>query len=622
MTTLNAVRMLGWMQLLITKNTLLERKWWQNLLLLVALVGVGFVAGAIFFFGYGTVLFLRDPTLSSMFQEAAAADPQIPLVDLGTFVQQIPSLALFVASLVLIFSGFGSMLSSLYLSGDLDMLLVRPIPMRAVFVVKFFGGLLSQYVLLFVLLAPLLVGYGVAMEYGLLYYGALAGVLVLLPLLPVGIGALLVMVVVRIIPAHRAREVVSVLGGMLALVFYVLGQFVPELAPSVNTSRGLQVAQSLDLPLFPSAWAGRALVGVGAADWVAAVLYGGLFLGVSVLVFGGCLLIAERLYYAGWSNVVIQTGRARRPTAIGRVDRAEESAGPRQLVRAALFHPRRFLLRFWYGFDAPSVAIFLKDWRIFPRDVRNIQPLIFPLAFAIIWAIRLVTLPDGPSGGAEDLIGLQTLPSQESAAGIGSDLADLSVLTALGSLAVTFFLCYTISNSIAGPAISREGRGLWVLRLAPIRPLQLLVGKLVLAFLPYPVLGIPVWVGLGWLNQASIPILLAGVGLLLLVGLGSTGLSLGLGALFPRLDWTNPQQQTTMLAGCLGLLLTPIYIGSVMAAVIGFMGLGLLLEGQVGQGGQVVLSLLGWGGGVVTTALVVWVSLYAGVQGVQRIDDV
>src|SRR6185295_9808620 len=104
--------------------------------------------------------------------------------------------------------------TSLYLSGDTDMLLVAPVPMRAVFVVKFFGGLIVPYILLFGLLGPALFGYGQGLGYGAAFFVMAILVLALLPLLPAGLGALLVMVVVRVVPARRAREIVSVIGGL------------------------------------------------------------------------------------------------------------------------------------------------------------------------------------------------------------------------------------------------------------------------------------------------------------------------------------------------------------------------------------------------------------------------
>src|SRR5947208_3344275 len=78
----------------------------------------------------------------------------------------------------------------------------------------FWRGLIVPYALLFFLLGPALIGYGQGMRFGAAFFVTAVLVLALLPLLPAGLGALLVMAVVRVIPARRAREIVSVIGGL------------------------------------------------------------------------------------------------------------------------------------------------------------------------------------------------------------------------------------------------------------------------------------------------------------------------------------------------------------------------------------------------------------------------
>ncbi len=592
----HAVRVLVRARLLIARNTFLERKWWQKIsLVLVFLIAAGFAVG-IFFISSATVQSINSPEFAALLQEAAQMEEDIPPLAPDELLRVAPSFGLFAASLLLVFSSFGSVLSSLYLSGDMDMLLSKPVPMRAVFVVKFFSGLLAQYALLFVLLGPVLLGYGSGLGYGWLYMVVAVGVVLLLPLLPIGIGALLVMAVVRVIPAYRAREIVSILGGLVAVTFYILSQFAPEVAPLIADVQNVQALLQLDIPLLPSAWAGRALIAAGEGEILTLLAYGGLFLILSILVFAGCLLLAERLYYVGWSNMAIQGGKVRR----SRQRAAHDTATPKHRL------PFPALVRQWAALEPQSAAVFLKDWRIFPRDMRNIQQFIFPLALAGIWIFRLLTMP------------------QESAQTAGTDLIDTDMLVGLSSTGITFFLCYTLSSAIAGPGISRESRTLWLLKLAPISTLRILLGKLVLAYLPYIVFGTPALVLLSVLSQASLPDFLIGWGLLLLLGLGSTAISLGLGAAFPRLDWDNPQQQTTLLAGCLGLLLLPLYIGLILLAIFGVAAIPdlLVLVGLLTHESaiSILFDALSWLLALMMTALTVGASITAGTYGLERVE--
>ncbi len=520
---------------------------------------------------------LRDPEFIAMLQQAAAENPDLP-ADPMPLLAALPGLVLLVALSLLIFSSFSSLLASLYLSGDLDILLVAPVPMRAVFVVKFFGGLLPQYVLLFALLGPVLLGYGQGMGYGPGYHLCAVLTLALLPLLPAGLGALLVMAVVRVLPAHRAREIVSVLGGLIAVAFYVLSQLIDTWVPEVATPDTLAALLRAELPVLPSTWAGRALVAVGEGRLAPALFYGGLFATLSIAVFAACLVLAERLYYTGWSNLAIQGGRPRRPR---RASQPVTAHWPR--VAAPLPQEAR--------------AILAKDVRLFFRDLSNLQALIFPIAFALLWFYQLLagrpdreTAPDAP--------------------------AWLTEMGGFGAIAIVFFICLSLSSALAGTGVSREGRTFWILKIAPISPLSILLGKLILAYLPFPTAGSFFLVVFALVQGIELLTLARQWALLLLAGLGCAAFGIGLGAVFPRLNWENPKQQRTWQSGCLGTLFYPLYLAVVVGLVVGAAGLGASLEGAAGLG----VRLAGWSGAALITAGVVWLSALIGARGLERIE--
>ncbi len=577
-------------RLLIARNTFWRGKIWRKLGLTAVLCLIGFAAWGLYNISRFVVAFLQQPDFARMLRIGALQNPELGLpTDITPLLYAIPSVVLFAALLLLVFSSFSSVLNSLYLSGDMDMLLVTPVPMRAVFMVKFFDGLLTQYILLFALVAPILLGYGQASDFGLTYQLATLIVLLLLPLLPAGLGALLVMAVVRIIPARRARDIVSVLGGLLGVGFYIISQLAPEVAPRLANVQTVNGLLQLDVPLLPSAWAGRAMIAAGSNDSLPLLLYGGLFVGLSLGVFIGCLLLAERLYYIGWSNIAVQVGRVRKE----RKPKPDSSLLSRS--------------RTWFSvLPVQSQAVFFKDWRVFPRDLRNVQRLIFPLALAGIWTFRLLN-------GSEDTGYFPTPASGDSR---------LAAMNIWGSVGITFFLCLTLANTISGAGISREGRAFWLLKLAPISSLHILLGKLALAFLPFPLVGTLFLLLVALVQQITPTSILSGWLLLMLMGLGSTCISLGLGALFPRLDWENPQQQTTLRAGCLSLLSYSVYIGLTMAVVIGLPFLADLLTTDTDTLAvlRISLTLTGWGLALIFTLLAVAGSLFLGVRGLDRIE--
>jgi ABC-2 type transport system permease protein len=460
------------------------------------------------------------------------------------------------------------------------MLVAAPVPMRAVFVVKLFGGLVTPYLLLFVLLGPALVGYGQGLGYGPAFFVALLLVLALFPLLPVGLGALLVLAVVRVVPARRARDIVSVLGGLLGVSWYVLSQLSPQIAPRLANVRTLEGLRGLDVPLLPSAWAGRALVAAGEGEWLTLAAYGGLFAALSLAVFAGCLLLAERLYYVGWANMAAQGGKIRRTTNDER--RTFQEQGRWSLVVGR-----------WSSLSPPAAAIIFKDLRVFPRDLRNLQQVIFPLALAGIWAFQLL------SGGRRDL--------DDAAGGMGGTV---------GTAGISFFVCMSLSGALGGPSVSREGRGFWLLKAAPVSARQILLGKLVIAYLPYPTIGALFVAALAALQGSQVLELLSALGLVLLAGLGTSAITLGLGAAFPRFDWENPQQQHTMQAGCLSPLLYLTYIALAAALTLGMPALATALAPQAAG----LLTALGWALLVALTALTVWGALSLGAARLERVE--
>lgn len=564
-------------QAMVARNTFWRSGFWNRfgLIILVIVASIGTVG--LYFISYGLTLVMRSAIFAEALHEAAALNPAVP-DDPLPLLQAVPGTVLLVASILLVFSSFSSVLSVLYLSGDMDMLLTKPIPMRAVFIIKFFQGLVVQYTRLFVVLLPVLLGYVSGMGYGLAALVLVVCILLVLPLLPMSLGALLVMLVVRLIPAHRAREMVGVLGGLLVFGVYMFIQLAPAASPHTADVEHISELLQLDLPILPSAWAGRALVAAGEGALLTMAVYSGLFLLLSLLVFAGCLLLAERLYYAGWSNVAVQGGRTRQ-----RQRTASPGHGWDQ-------HPHWSLAGWLQAFDMQLAAIFLKDWRVFPRDLHNTQQFIFPLALIGIWFFRLLQMPQE---GADDEMVLR-----------------------LSSVGVTFVTCFSISNAVASPAISREGRAYWLLKLAPISPLRILTGKLLLAYLPYPFVGTPLLLLLILVSHATVYDLLADWGLLLLLGLGNTSLSLGVGAIFPRMNWENPQQQTTFLAGCLGAGLAQMYIMLIVIAVV----VPPLLADVLGKDAGLVLGAAGWLVALALTLFIVWAALHIGSSRLEQLE--
>jgi hypothetical protein len=103
--------------------------------------------------------------------------------------------------------------------------------------------------------------------------------------------------------------------------------------------------------------------------------------------------------------------------------------------------------------------------------------------------------------------------------------------------------------------------------------------------------------------------------LVLLGGLGTSSITLGMGAAFPKLSWENPRQQTTFRAGCLTPILYVIYIAVALGTVLGLPALGVRWPEFAAA-----LTALGWLLFVGATAVVVVAALSFGAARLERLE--
>ncbi|MFV9506801.1 MAG: putative ABC transporter permease subunit, partial [Oscillochloridaceae bacterium umkhey_bin13] len=336
------------------------------------------------FFSYSFTLTmvtgLRSPELAAALREAAATTPELPS-DPMVLLGALPSGLILATLALLAFNSFGSLLSSLYLANDLALLLVTPLPMRVIFIAKFFGGLTPQYAWVLVMFWPAMAGYGHGMGYGPIFHLAAFAALLLAPLITAGLSALLLMLVVRIVPPARARLLINLTGSLVGLSFILLSQLTVFWAPQVARTENLGLLLLADQPFWPSAWAGRALVAAGEGDLATLIVYGGLFATTALTIFSGCLIMAERLYHTGWSSLADQA-QTRRKT-------------PGHRPKWAWLAPLRAVLQ---PIPAQARAILTKEVRLLTRDLRNLQLLIFPGVMLILWGVQFVTTLLGEQG--------------------------------------------------------------------------------------------------------------------------------------------------------------------------------------------------------------------------------
>ncbi|HEV2125109.1 MAG TPA: hypothetical protein VGW38_20355, partial [Chloroflexota bacterium] len=287
----------------------------------------------------------------------------------------IPGVLLAGSSVILLVFSFGAVLGSLFLAKDLDLLMSAPVDRRAIFLAKILDSQGLYYVILAIAAAPALTAYGMRLQYGAGYFVLAMIALLGTPLLPAGVAALLVMVVVRYAPARRVRETLGLAAAAIGIGFSVLAQTARlwtrqfaslEQTGSLSDMPGiLTLLQHMLVTPIPPLMAGKGLVAAGQGQWLPALALLSAFLVSTFGLFIISVIAAERLYVSGWVRLQGSGSARRAPSRSGQAND-------------------------WLAQAPATLAVALKDWRVFPRDLLGLRQLLAPLVAVPVIYYNLV----------------------------------------------------------------------------------------------------------------------------------------------------------------------------------------------------------------------------------------
>ena len=460
----------------------------------------------------------------------------------------VPGLLLtFVLIGVLVF-GMNQAVKSLFLSGDLDRLMVAPVHTRSVMVAKLLSRAPSNLLLLLLFAAPAFVAYGVGIGAGPIYY-LLGGVMLLMaPLFGLAVGAVIAMLLVQVLPVNRLNELLTAAYAFVGIAIALLAQLprlffdggdTEEMAANITSGTlgaALETIERLPIPTF---WAGRGLVALDAGRFEMTGVLGILaYFIVTLGLFVGIIMTADRLYLSGWLKT--QTAGSKR-------QEFEESKG-----------------RFLNG--SLAAAIGMKDWLMRLRDPRQMVSLLGGGFVAIVVGGLAIFRGSGGSDN-QSLLAFSQMDSSEATGIVAVFLAMLSPGVLMGAWAL--FVGTTFLMNTATYALALEGRAFPLLKAAPIRPREVWSAKLWSIYVPFVLLFLAVLIGsrfavgydLRWLPYA----LVAG----LIIGYGLLAISVSTGFRYALLGWTDPRRMLSSGGGLVSLLLSVVY-GVPVAIVVLF----------------------------------------------------
>ena len=425
----------------------------------------------------------------------------------------------FALMLMLLLSSAIILYASLFRSPEAAFLLSMPARTQRIFLYKFQEAVvLSSWG--FVLLgSPILLAYGLVARAPWYYYAMLLPFVMSFVYIPVSIGAILCLWIVRRFPDRRSTLLVG--GLLLTAVCGVWIAWGLTVGPQNNLLTPDWFREILgrlrfsEQRMLPNWWLGTGLLAASTGKWAESVMFLALMISNALFLRQIAVWTAGRTYRAAYSGLY------------GRILRRSHS------------RPQRFdrlLDKLLRTLPKEMRLMMVKDVRLFRRDpLQWSQFLIFfGLLMIYFFNIRRFTY-DVASIGWVNMVSFL-------------------------NLAVVGLLLSTFTTRFVYPTISLEGRRFWILGLLGVKRRTILWGKFFFAaggtlipcsglvLLSDVMLGVSKWVTLS--HQLTC----------LMLCLGLAGMAVGLGAWLPNFRADTPSRIAAGFGGTLTLVLSTLYI--------------------------------------------------------------
>jgi ABC-2 type transport system permease protein len=426
----------------------------------------------------------------------------------------------FVAAVVILFSSaMTSAIGAFFTDLDLDTYHAAPRSKLCIVLARWSKTFAQSATIIYVFSIPIFVAFAVQYRLGARFYAEAMINLALLLTMPVTLGSLVIVVLVRYFPVQRVHQIVASMA-ILVITVAVMGFRMsrPErLFAEITTDDLARVLRTIELPSIDR-YPGTAL-----ADLMVARAEGRpassiatrivILAGVPFAVF---LIVATRVYFRAFV-------------------RARESMAPAALG-AGMFTDvaDRLLARL----DSPTRAMLSKEIRTLSRDVAQWSQLFLMAALLFLYLYNIRMLPLGGDARA--------------------------TIVAYANLGMAGFIIAAICLRFAYPSISTEGRAFWMLQTAPISYRRLLASKVLVYTLPLTLLALLLTAFTNVLLHANAVVWIFTLIGALLLAVTLVSLGVGLGAIAPNFGAENPLQVGLSLGG-FG------YMGAALAYVVAVM---------------------------------------------------
>lgn len=429
---------------------------------------------------------------------------------------------------MLIFSNLIIMLTTTFISREVEFLMSQPLSHRKLFFAKLGESLVYSSWAFVILSIPFFCSLAHTRHLDWSFFAGAVALVVPYLIIPAAIGALLVLILTGFFPPRRMIRfslALAAVGIALAVAmqrFYGLGHFLRG-EDSKDLVQMMQFMGVGDILVLPSGWLGRGLHALELHAWGEAGFWALALWSTAAMGLVVCDWLAGPLYYRGWalSRTSGSANRTRRHDLYGWFDRA-------------------------LGWMPPATrAMVSKDLTIFWRDPAQWGQLMILFGLLFIYFINL-----------------------RSAAGAGQlqiFIPFWQSLISLFNIGATGFVLSILTTRFVYPMLSLEGKQQWVIGLAPLARTRLVWVKFVVSCLASFVLTVPLaFLSCAMLKTDAVITALA-ITTVLFLSLGLSALAVGLGALLPNFAEDNPSRIANGVGGTLSAVISLVYIGVTLA---------------------------------------------------------
>lgn len=427
---------------------------------------------------------------------------------------------------LLIFSVGIFLHESLFRAPETRYLLSTPARADQIFGYKFREAVFFSGWAFLLLGSPLLIAYGIEMRADWPYYVLFLPFLVGFLILPAAIGALGCLLIVDLFPRHRRLVLgLMVLAVLVLAVVWIVYLFYDARSEGLSEAWLRKLLNHLRPSQWwglPSRWMTAGLMSAAHSRFDDALFYLALVWSNGLFAYLLAAWTAGRIYRRAYNGLNSTAGTR------------NASVTDRLLTALATgFDRLAALLLCWT--DSRTRLFILKDLRTFRRDSAQMAQVLILGGILFLYFINIRWLPHGQYADYErTLIGLM-------------------------NVAVIGLMMATYTSRFVFPLMSLEGRNFWILGLLPISRERLLLSKFAYAA------AVTVTIGLGLATISELmlrlawPIVAVHLLAVLILSLGLSAISVGLGTYLVNLKETNPSKIATGFGGTINLLVSLVF---------------------------------------------------------------